>query len=109
MNKMAIVEDLEAISEGRMPSGKMAVRTTHGARDIVLRGTNGNGFKIPLDQVDSFIRELEQTCVNSYTLYRLGREDCAVEIPGFKVPKVARYLREARDTGVHFANYHMIF
>jgi len=106
---MRFIEGLKAISKGRVPEGAMVVKTTHGAKEVVLEGTNGRGFKIALDQIDPFIAGLEQECADPETMYRVGDGEKPVEIPGFKVPKVAQYLREARDLGVQLGEYTKIF
>ena len=100
---------LKSTAEGKIPDGALLVRTTHGAKEVELYGTNKRGIRIPLDKVDDFIGELEQTCIDSQTLYKLGREESFMEVPGFKVQKVSQYLREARDIGVMLAQYQKIF
>ncbi len=106
---MELFEDLQSIFYGKMPEGVMIVRTTHGSSEIQVYGVNGRGISLPLDRIDNFIAELEKICVDSQTTYRFGKNDETFDIPGFKLPKTSRYLREARDIGVHFAQYNKIF
>jgi hypothetical protein len=106
---MAIIDDLSAIFEGKMPEGRMFVKTTNNAKDVELYGTNRKGFKIPLDRIEEFIGELEQTCGDPDISYKLGKDDSSVEIPGFKIEKTAHYLREARDIGIMLGGYQIFF
>jgi hypothetical protein len=106
---MDITDDLTAILEGKIPNGRMFVRTTHGSSEVELFGTNKRGFRIPLDRVEGFVEHLMQTCTDSQTLYRFGENNSVVEIPGSKVSKAAHYLRQARDIGVQFADYQQLF
>ena len=110
MTNKRLVEDLEAIFEGRIPEGMMLVRTTYGSKDVEIYGVNLRGFKIPLDKIDKFIGDLEKTCTNAETLYSIAEEDRpAMLIPGFKLSKTVQYLREARDVGIKFASYNQLF
>lgn len=102
---MTILEDLKAIANGKIPKDSMCVKTTHNATTIELYGTNQNGLTIPLTQIEEFIGELEKICGDPEILYQLND----VEISGLKIQKVARYLREARDFGIHFASYTKMF
>ncbi len=106
---MGLVEDLQRIFSGKMPEGAMLVRTTHGSSEVQVYGVNGSGMSLPIDRVDDFIAELEERCVDPQTVYRFGQANETFDVPGFKLPKVSRYLREARDIGVHFAEYNKVF
>ena len=106
---MDLVTAVKSISEGKVPEGAMVVQTTHGSSEINLYGIKGKGFSVPVDKVEEFIEELKATCTDSRTLYKLGQEDTAVEIPGNRVDKVANYLRQARDIGVMLASYQQMF
>lgn len=109
VSKMDLIEDLQRISEGKMPKGTMLVRTTHGSSKVGIYGTNQRGRAIPLDKIDEFISELEEQCKDPRTLYVLGEGNKTVEIPGFKVSGLVRYLKQARDVGVKLAEYNRIF
>ncbi len=87
----------------------MLVRTMHGSSEVQVCGVNGRGMRLPVDRVDDFIAELEERCVDPQTLYRFGKADETFDVLGFKLSKVSRYLREARDIGVHFAEYDKLF
>ena len=106
---MGLVEDLHLIFEGKMPEGAMLVRTIHGSSEVQIYGVNGRGLSLPFDKVDDFIAELKERCVDSQITYRFGQTDKTFDVPGFKLPKVSRYLKEARDIGVHFAEYNKVF
>lgn len=113
---MSIAQDLEAISEDKLeyalpdmlPEGSIFIKTTLGAQTVELWGVNRKGFNIPLDQIGPFLGELEQLCTDPNKLYRLGKEENPVEIPGSKISKVRYYLEIARDYGVDFPNYKTI-
>jgi len=106
---MGLVDDLQRIFEGKMTEGAMLVRTTHGSSEIHVYGVSGRGLSVPVDRVDDFIAELEARCIDPQTMYRFGENDKTFDIPGSKLSKASRYLREARDIGVHFADYNKIF
>lgn len=106
---MGLAEDSERISGSQLPEGYMAVRTTHGNPKIHIYGVNGMGISLPVDKVDDFIAELEKICIDSQTLYQFGEGDETFDFPGYKLQKASDYLKEARDIGVHFANYTKIF
>lgn len=106
---MGLVDDLQRIFEGKMPEGTMLVRITHGSSEVQIYGVNGRGLSIPIDRVEAFIAELEERCVDPQTMYQFGENDETFDVPGFKLPKASRYLREARDIGVQFAEYNKIF
>ena len=106
---MGLVEDLQRIFDGKMPEGAMLVRTTHGSSEVQVYGVNGKGMSLPADRVDDSLAELEERCVDPQAVYRFGKTDETFDVPGFKLLKVSHYLREARDIGVHFAEYNKIF
>jgi len=102
-------KDLEAILNGKMPEGGMLVRTTNGSQSVELYGTNGKGFKIPVNEIDGFTSELKQMGEDPNTLYTLESGEHQVTIPGSKVSKASLYLKQARDIGVKLAEYKQFF
>ena len=106
---MDLFDTLQRISDGRLPEGSMAVKTTHKSSEIQIYGVSGTGLSVPVDEVEEFIAELEQKCTDPTTLYTFEDHGASFEIPGIKLSKAALYLREARDSGVHFAKYVKIF
>ena len=115
---MGLIEDLEALSKGEVPERCMVIRTTHNAKSIELYGINKRGFNIPLDRIDFFLEELEKKCSDPKTLYKFYMKGNPsenkspadpVEIPGFKVPEIKQYLKQARDIGILLRGYQRIF
>lgn len=104
---MGIGEDLVEILNGKMPKGTMLVKTTHNSDSVELYGTNGNGFKISIKELDNFISELEKADQN--TIVMLEKDRFKVEIPGSRIPKAIHYLKMAKNIGVKLAEYKQIF
>jgi len=106
---MGVSEVMQAISEGRVPDGYMVVMTSHGSSEVRLYGVNQMGCIIPIERIEDFIKELETSCTDPETLYEFQAGDQVIEIPGYKVPKIALYLRRARDVGVELREYRQVF
>ena len=106
---MTIIDNLETVCEQEVPIGSMLARTTLGATNVDLYGTNGRGFRVPLNRIDEFIGELGGICIDPEGVYRLGNENSSVEIPGNRLAKVEKYLNEARSFGVKFREYRKTF
>ena len=106
---MSLIEDLQRIYEGKMPKGCMLVRTAYGSSKVEIYGTNQRGLAMPLNKIEKFISELEKKCTDPQTIYELGKSGKEIEIPGFKLPGLVQYLRQARKAGVYLAEYNRIF
>jgi len=106
---MGLVEDLQKIYQGKLPEGSMLVRTTHGSTEVQIYGISGKGIILPVDRVDEFIADLEKRCPDAEYIYQFGENNETFDFPGHKLSKISRYLREARDIGVKFAEYTKIF
>ena len=106
---MGLIEALQSIKDGKLPEGCMAITTTNGSSHVNLYGVNKKGFSVPLNKIEDLIKELEKECIDQETLYEVGHKDSYMEVPGYKLEKISKYLREARDIGVQFANYTKMF
>jgi len=119
--------ELVEMLEGKIPAGAMIVVTKHGSGTIELYGVNGNGFKIPIRELDNFIYELENTDQSGSIMLVLRKKGYEVNapgnrikkalkkkgyeiyIPGNRIQKVIAYLKEARSIGVKLAEYRQAF
>jgi len=106
---MSLNDFVKNVIEESFPKGEMLIRRTEGSPNIEFFGINQKGIAIPLGRIDEFIAELEKTCVDPKTTYKLGDGDAIVEIPGKRVPSVIDYLKEAKEKRVENPLYIRFF
>ena len=106
---MGLAENVQQIFEGKIPQESIVVKTTYQNPEIQIYGSTGRGFRVPVERVEDFIAELQEKCVEPSTTYQFGETGETFDLPGFKLPNVAQYLREARDIGTAFAEFIKLF
>ncbi|MFA5986041.1 MAG: hypothetical protein WC819_01680 [Parcubacteria group bacterium] len=106
---MDISDAIKFLSEGDTPPAVMMVATKNGSAEVHLYGINGHGCAIAVEKIEEFLTELAALCVDSKTLYQIKVGEESMDIPGFKLPSIYAYLREARDIGTTLNSYQKYF
>lgn len=108
---MSLTTNILDALNGKIPKGSMLVKTSHHSDNIEFYGANGKGFKIPIEEVDDFISELEKLDPNVNSIIEIDEHkgEHEVVVPGNRIPMAIQYLKFAKTTGIELRSFSQSF